>query len=64
VIPAWFKSVKVRLRISWALFWGSLIGWPLSIFMTDEPIFILSLSWFAITVTAYDVICTTELKDD
>jgi hypothetical protein len=63
-MPDWFRSRSTRLKISWTLFWGSLVGWPLSIWLTDEPIFILSLSWFAITVTAYDVICTTELKDD
>ncbi|AXV15111.1 hypothetical protein CYG48_04980 [Neorhizobium sp. SOG26] len=61
---AWFKSRKTRLRIAWSMFWSSLVGWPLSIWLTDEPIFILSLSWFAITATAYDVICTTELKDE
>ncbi len=63
-MPAWFKSPRIRLKLAWFMFWGSLIGWPISIFLTDEPIFILSLSWFAITVTCYDVICTTELKDD
>lgn len=46
------------------MFWASLIGWPLSIWLTDEPVFILSLSWLALTITAYDVICSTELKDD
>lgn len=46
------------------MFWLSLAGWPLSIFFTDEPPFILSLSWLALTLTAWDVICTSDLKDD
>ncbi len=62
--PKWFKSRKIRLRIAWALFWLSLLGWPLSIWLTDEPPFILSLSWLALTLTAWDVICTSDLKDD
>lgn len=59
----WLKSRKTRLILAWCLFWASLIGWPISIWLTDEPVFILSLSWFAITITAWDVICTSELKD-
>jgi len=62
--PKWFKSRSFRLKLAWGMFWGSLVGWPVSVWLTDEPIFILSLSWLAITVTAYDVICSTELKDD
>jgi len=63
-VRAYFKSRKFRLMLAWAMFWASLIGWPLSIIFTDEPPFILSLSWFAITSTAWDIICTTELKDE
>lgn len=62
--PAWFKSRSFRLKLAWGMFWASLIGWPLSIWFTDEPVFILSLSWLALTLTCWDVICSTELKDD
>jgi len=31
---------------------------------TSKAVVILSLSWFAITATAYDVIYTTELRHD
>lgn len=58
----WYKNPRYRLRLAWALFWGSLIGWPVSIFLTDEPVFILSLSWLAINLTAFDVICTSDLR--
>lgn len=60
----WLKSRKTRLILAWCLFWASLIGWPISIWLTDEPVFILSLSWFAITITALDMIMTADLKDE
>jgi len=62
-IKEFTKTPQFRMTSAWILFWGSLIGWPLSIWLTDEPVFILSLSWFAITITAWDVINTTELKE-
>lgn len=62
--PKWFKSRRGRLRLAWVMFWASLAGWPLSIVFTDEPPFILSLSWLALTLTAWDVICTSDLKED
>jgi len=59
----WYNSRRARLVIAWTLFVASLLGWPLSVWLTDEPPFILSLSWLALTITAWDVICTSELKD-
>lgn len=55
---------KHRVTIAWILFWASLLGWPLSLIFTDEPPFILSLSWLALTLTSWDVIQTSELHDD
>jgi hypothetical protein len=46
----------------WALLAGTIIGWPLSLIFTDEPPFILSLSWLALTLTATDIIFTASLK--
>ena len=40
------------LRLAWANLWLSLIGMPLTIWLTGEPPFILGLSWYAVTVTA------------
>ena len=44
---------------------ASLIGWPLSIFTfaKDEPPAILGLSWFAITLTALDILLTADVRE-
>lgn len=56
--------VKVRLWASWALLVGSLIGWPLSQLTVarSEPPFTLALSWLAITLTAADLLSTTDVR--
>jgi hypothetical protein len=43
---------------------SSLIGWPVSAltWAKDEPQFILGLSWLAITLTALDIIATTDVR--
>ena len=40
------------LRLAWANLWLSLLGMPLTLWLTSEPPFILGLSWYAVTVTA------------
>jgi hypothetical protein len=57
-------SVKIRLYFAWSLLIGSLIGWPLSAFVwaKDEPQFVLGLSWMAITLTALDILSTTDAR--
>lgn len=60
----WLGRAETRLGIAWAQFWVAWIGWPLSLAITDEPPFILSLSWWAIIATAWDTINTTELKKE
>ena len=59
----WLNKRETRLGIAWTMFAASLIGWPLSMIFTDEPRFILSLSWLALTITAWDIIQTSELKE-
>lgn len=56
--------VKARLVFAWTLLVGSLIGWPLSMvtFAKDEPPFVLSLSWLAISLTAVDILSTTDVR--
>lgn len=56
--------IRARLVASWILLIGSLIGWPLSAltFARDEPQFILALSWLAITLTAADLLSTTDVR--
>ncbi len=47
---------RVRVWAGWTLLVGSLMGWPASIWFTDEPVFILSLSWFAIVLEAWNMV--------
>lgn len=57
-----------RLRVigSWVLLIASLIGWPLSAltWARDEPQFILGLSWLAITLTALDLLTTSQVHEE
>lgn len=50
--------------MAWLWVVGSLIGWPLSAwtFASTEPPFILALSWLAITLTALDVLTTSDVR--
>jgi hypothetical protein len=44
----------------------SLIGWPVSAltFARDEPPVVLGLSWFAITLTAADLLKSSRIHRD
>ena len=57
---------RLEVALAWALLIGSLIGWPLSALTVakDEPPFILGLSWFAITLTAMDLLKTSRVHKD
>ena len=57
---------KLRILIAEILFVGSIIAWPLTqlTIFSSEPAGILGLSWFAIILTAYDIIVTTEVRED
>jgi uncharacterized membrane protein YfcA len=50
--------------LAWVLLIGSLIGWPASALTlaSGEPQFILGLSWLALTLTALDVLATTDVR--
>ena len=56
---------KARVIFAWVLLIGSLIAWPVTqaTVARDEPPFTLALSWFAITLTAFDVLSTSQVKD-
>lgn len=58
----WIKSPKNRVIGAWVLLAITLVAWPLSILFTDEPPFILSLSWLALTLTCADIIATTDIR--
>lgn len=55
---------KLRLTIAWTLLVGSLVLWPVSMltFARGEPPVVLSLSWFAITLTAADLVSTQDVR--
>lgn len=57
-------SPQARLRLAWVLLIASVLGWPLSAltFAKDEPATVLGLSWFAITITALDVLFTSDVR--
>lgn len=49
---SWLFNEQNMLRLAWANLVVSLVGLPITLVLTDEPPFILALSWWAITVTA------------
>lgn len=57
---------RAETIFAWTLLIGSLIGWPLSIvwWASSEPVFILSLSWLALTLTALDLLKTSRVHED
>lgn len=59
-------SPRAQLVFAWLLLIGSLIGWPLSqlTLARDEPPFVLGLSWFAIVMSAWNTIVTTQVNRD
>lgn len=59
-------SPDFRVKMAWILFFASLILWPITTFTlaSSEPPFVLGLSWFAITLTAWDIICTSDVRKE
>lgn len=57
-------SPTTRVRLAWFLLVASVLGWPLSAltFASEEPPTVLGLSWFAITLTALDVLFTADVR--
>lgn len=57
---------ETRVRCALATIIVTLIAWPLSMFTfaKDEPPFVLSLSWLAITLTAVDVLATSHVSKE
>jgi hypothetical protein len=54
----------VRFYLAWVLLVSSLVLWPVSVFTfaADEPATVLGLSWLAITLTALDVLATSDVR--
>ena len=55
---------KWKLRLAWIAIGSTLIGWPISLFLLDEPPVILSLSWLALTYTAWDIVSTADSSEE
>jgi hypothetical protein len=57
-------SPKVRVYAAWVILAATLILWPVSMisFAKDEPPVVLSLSWLAITITAADLLSTSDVR--
>lgn len=59
-------SPRWRRRAAAALLVATLIGWPVSLFTVakGEPPWVLSLSWLALTLTAADILATTDVRTE
>jgi hypothetical protein len=57
---------RARTILAWVLFVGSLVGWPVSAltWARHEPQFVLGLSWLAITLTALDLLTSSQVHED
>jgi hypothetical protein len=73
VLIRWLGRLSPERRRLWAarLFIASLAGWAMSAVLLVElgqsaffQQVLLAISWLAITITAADVICTTDVKTD
>jgi hypothetical protein len=57
---------RIEVVLAWTLVIASLVGWPWSMLTVarDEPPFVLSLSWLAITLTGLDLLKTSRVHRD
>ena len=70
VMRRWWSEPRIplspvaRLRVAWVVVVISVVGWPLSAvtFAAGEPQFVLGLSWLALTITALDVLSTSDVR--
>lgn len=57
---------RARRRAALLTVFITLIGWPVSAltWAHGEPQFVLGLSWLALTLTAVDVLATTDVRTE
>lgn len=66
-MKSWWANPRIplssvnRLRSAWVIIAITIVLWPVSLFLLDEPPVILSLSWLALTITALDVLSTSDV---
>jgi hypothetical protein len=55
---------RLRRRLALGIVLVSLVAWPITALTVarHEPQFVLGLSWFAITLTAVDVLSTSDVR--
>lgn len=60
------KLRKAKVIFAWFLLVACLIGWPVSVFWlaTDEPVFVLSLSWIALIIESITLITSAQVRRD
>lgn len=58
------RDPHLRIRLALVLLALSVVGWPVSALTvaSDEPQFVLGLSWLAIILTCIDVVSTTDVR--
>lgn len=61
----WWQRRPGRVKFALLLLIASLIGWPISTvtFASGEPPTVLGLSWLAISITALDVLFTSQVHE-
>lgn len=61
----WWRRRPGRVKFAALLLLISLIGWPVSsvTFAKNEPPTVLGLSWLAISITALDVLFTSQVHE-
>jgi uncharacterized membrane protein YfcA len=65
-VADWIRNPKHRLKLAWLLLIACFAGWPLSAvtFAKHEPLWVLSLSWLALILTALDIIATVDVRKE
>lgn len=53
----------MRVWLGWLMIAVVLVGWPATLIFTDEPRFVLSLSWFALLLEAWNMVQIAEKRD-
>lgn len=56
--------MKGKVAAGWVMLTATIIGCPASIWWTDEPPFVLFLSWLAIGIEAWNMVQIAEKPND
>jgi hypothetical protein len=56
------RDPKLHMRAAAVFVVACVVGWPLSLVLTDEPPLILSLSWLALIIPAIGLLLTAKVE--